>query len=46
MYGARALNEGGYQSLPEIVFPGQCLLGQIAWSVVRSVNQLSALVSC
>ena len=29
MYGARALNEGGFQSLPEIVFPGQSL-----WPVV------------
>jgi len=27
MYGARALNEGGYQSLPEIVFPGGLMIG-------------------
>jgi len=26
-YGARALNEGGYQSLPELVFPGGALIG-------------------
>lgn len=26
-YGARALNEGGYQSIPELVFPGGVLVG-------------------
>ena len=26
-YGARALNEGGVQSLPKLTFPGGCLLG-------------------
>lgn len=26
-YGARALNEGGYQSLPKLSFPGGCLIG-------------------
>ncbi|KAJ8298135.1 hypothetical protein KUTeg_024666, partial [Tegillarca granosa] len=26
-YGARALNEGGYQSLPKLTFPGGCLSG-------------------
>jgi len=26
-YGARALNEGGYQSLPKLTFPGGCLIG-------------------
>lgn len=26
-YGARALNEGGLQSLPRMVFPGGCLVG-------------------
>ncbi len=26
-YGARALNEGGFQSVPEVVFPGGALLG-------------------
>jgi electron-transferring-flavoprotein dehydrogenase len=26
-YGARALTEGGYQSVPELVFPGGALLG-------------------
>jgi len=26
-YGARALNEGGYQSIPELIFPGGLLLG-------------------
>ena len=26
-YGARALNEGGYQSLPKLTFPGGALLG-------------------
>ncbi|MBO0332175.1 electron transfer flavoprotein-ubiquinone oxidoreductase [Sneathiella sp. CAU 1612] len=26
-YGARAINEGGYQSVPELVFPGGALIG-------------------
>lgn len=26
-YGARALNEGGLQSLPKLTFPGGCLVG-------------------
>ena len=26
-YGARALNEGGFQSLPKLTFPGGLLLG-------------------
>jgi electron-transferring-flavoprotein dehydrogenase len=26
-YGARALNEGGYQSIPNLVFPGGALIG-------------------
>lgn len=26
-YGARALNEGGYQSIPKVTFPGGCLTG-------------------
>ncbi|MDA0260910.1 MAG: electron transfer flavoprotein-ubiquinone oxidoreductase [Proteobacteria bacterium] len=26
-YGARALNEGGYQSIPNLVFPGGALMG-------------------
>lgn len=26
-YGARALNEGGYQSIPRLTFPGGCLIG-------------------
>lgn len=26
-YGARALNEGGFQSLPKLTFPGGCLVG-------------------
>jgi len=26
-YGARAINEGGYQSIPETVFPGGALIG-------------------
>jgi len=26
-YGARALNEGGFQSLPQLTFPGGCLIG-------------------
>lgn len=29
-YGARALSEGGLQSLPELVFPGGCLIGDCA----------------
>jgi len=29
-YGARALTEGGLQSLPELVFPGGCLIGDCA----------------
>uniref|UniRef100_A0A915BKU0 Electron transfer flavoprotein-ubiquinone oxidoreductase n=1 Tax=Parascaris univalens TaxID=6257 RepID=A0A915BKU0_PARUN len=26
-YGARALNEGGYQTVPKLAFPGGCLIG-------------------
>lgn len=26
-YGARAINEGGYQSIPKLTFPGGCLIG-------------------
>ncbi|KRX68419.1 Electron transfer flavoprotein-ubiquinone oxidoreductase, mitochondrial, partial [Trichinella sp. T9] len=26
-YGARALNEGGFQSIPKFIFPGGCLIG-------------------
>ncbi|SMF39002.1 electron-transferring-flavoprotein dehydrogenase [Tistlia consotensis] len=26
-YGARALNEGGWQSVPKLAFPGGCLIG-------------------
>jgi electron-transferring-flavoprotein dehydrogenase len=26
-YGARALNEGGFQSIPQLSFPGGCLIG-------------------
>ena len=26
-YGARALNEGGFQSIPHLTFPGGCLVG-------------------
>jgi electron-transferring-flavoprotein dehydrogenase len=29
-YGARALNEGGYQSIPRLVFPGGALIGDAA----------------
>ncbi len=29
-YGARALNEGGYQSLPKLTFPGGALIGDAA----------------
>ncbi|MCC7281554.1 MAG: NAD(P)/FAD-dependent oxidoreductase, partial [Acetobacteraceae bacterium] len=29
-YGARALNEGGYQSIPELVFPGGAIIGDCA----------------
>ena len=29
-YGARALSEGGLQSLPKLVFPGGCLIGDSA----------------
>lgn len=29
-YGARALNEGGFQSIPELVFPGGALIGDAA----------------
>ena len=29
-YGARALAEGGFQSLPRLVFPGGCLVGDTA----------------
>lgn len=26
-YGARALNEGGFQAIPKLTFPGGCLVG-------------------
>ncbi|CAF4384206.1 unnamed protein product, partial [Rotaria magnacalcarata] len=26
-YGARALNEGGFQAIPKLSFPGGCLIG-------------------
>ena len=26
-YGARALNEGGFQSIPQLIFPGGCIIG-------------------
>ena len=29
-YGARALSEGGWQSLPKLTFPGGCLIGDTA----------------
>jgi electron-transferring-flavoprotein dehydrogenase len=29
-YGARALSEGGWQSLPRLTFPGGCLIGDAA----------------
>jgi electron-transferring-flavoprotein dehydrogenase len=29
-YGARALVEGGFQSIPKLVFPGGCLIGDTA----------------
>jgi electron-transferring-flavoprotein dehydrogenase len=29
-YGARALNEGGWQSVPRLTFPGGCLVGDTA----------------
>ena len=29
-YGARALNEGGFQSIPKLTFPGGCLIGDTA----------------
>ena len=29
-YGARALSEGGWQSLPKLTFPGGCLVGDAA----------------
>ncbi len=29
-YGARALNEGGFQAMPKLVFPGGALIGDTA----------------
>lgn len=29
-YGARALNEGGFQSIPKLTFPGGCIVGKVA----------------
>src|SRR5687768_5975425 len=29
-YGARAISEGGFQSIPKLVFPGGCLIGDTA----------------
>jgi electron-transferring-flavoprotein dehydrogenase len=33
-YGARTLNEGGWQSLPQLAFPGGALLGCAAGTLV------------
>ena len=30
VYGARALNEGGFQSIPKLIFPGGALIGDCA----------------
>jgi electron-transferring-flavoprotein dehydrogenase len=29
-YGARAISEGGFQSIPKLVFPGGVLIGDTA----------------
>lgn len=39
-YGARALVEGGFQSLPKLTFPGGCLVGKI------TVEKLLTGISC
>lgn len=33
-YGARALVEGGFQSIPKLTFPGGCLVGDSAGKLV------------
>ena len=38
-YGARAISEGGYQSIPKVVFPGGALLGCSAGLVKRAAHQ-------
>ena len=38
-YGARALNEGGWQSLPKLTFPGGALIGDAASALIPAKNQ-------
>lgn len=46
-YGARALNEGGYQSVPKLSFPGGCLIGCTAGllNVAKIKGTHSAMMS-
>ena len=39
-YGARALNEGGVQSVPKLTFPGGCLIGCSPGSPTITVKKL------
>ena len=38
-YGARALNEGGFQSIPRLDFPGGALIGDSAGFRQRAEDQ-------
>ena len=38
-YGARAISEGGFQSVPKLTFPGGALIGCAAGFVERAQNQ-------
>jgi flavin-dependent dehydrogenase len=45
-YGARALNEGGLQSIPKLHFPGGVLLGCSAGFLnVPKVSQATSMIS-
>lgn len=43
-YGARALNEGGFQSIPKLHFPGGALIGCSAGFL--NVPKVRHVVSC
>ena len=47
-YGARALNEGGFQSVPKLTFPGGCLVGCTAGflNVPKIKGTHTAMKSC
>ena len=40
-YGARAISEGGYQSVPKLAFPGGALIGDDAGFVNLDSEQIT-----